>query len=103
MKFDLKILKPKKKFKKGGIHINPNVYWEISLAMVFFVMLVLVIFGFFLFKKVNNELSLTSDMNTKIETIDKARIDKALEYFNKRAENSKEIINSPSPIVDPSR
>jgi hypothetical protein len=103
MKLDLKILKPKKKFKKGGIHINPDVYWGILLGVVLVVCVASVLFGYFLFKKTNQNLSVNSAENNSVEKIDQARIDNALEYFSNRANKSSEILNSPSPIVDPSR
>jgi hypothetical protein len=103
MNLNFKILKPKKKFKKGGIRINPEIYWVSSLGLVFVATVAMVIFGFVLFKKVNTEITITQDDSIKIEKIDKARIDRALEYFTKKTEVSTEVMNSPSPIVDPSR
>ena len=103
MDLNLKKFKMKKKFKKGGIHINPNLYWEISLGFIFVLTIGMVVSGYFLFQKTNAELAATVDNNTNAGAISKERIDKALEYFSKRAENSNAILNSPSPIVDPSR
>lgn len=103
MNLNLKMLKPKKKFKKGGIHINPDVYWGISIGVIFLVAISMMIFGYFLFKKTSAELTSTADTSANADAISKERIDKALEYFSKRAENSNTILNSPSPIVDPSR
>ena len=103
MDLNLKKFKIKKKFKKGGIHINPNLYWEVSLSFVFILVVGMIVFGYFLFQKTNKDLEATVDNNSNAELISKERIDKALEYFSKRAETSNAILNSPSPIVDPSR
>jgi hypothetical protein len=104
MKLDFKIFKPKKKkFRKGGIHINPDIYWGILLGIVFVATISLMIFGYFLFKKTSKNTSSAPNETNQVEKIDRAKIDSALLFFSERAEKSKEILNSPSPIVDPSR
>lgn len=101
---EIKILKRKKIFKKGGLHFDPYIYWEILLGMAFVIATISFILGFSLFRKINKEFILgPEDTSSQIKTISNERIDKVLEYFAKRKQKSNEILNSPSPIVDPSR
>lgn len=99
----IEILKIKKKFKKGGFHTNPNIGWRIILFLVFFMIVISIIFGFYLFRKTNKEFVIS---NTEIKVQDnivkKERLEKVLEYFSEREKKSTLILNSPSPIVDPS-
>ena len=97
----MKIFKIKKSFKKGGIHINPSIYWGISLCIALVIVTAAIILGFFLFRKISKGLTPTEN-SEQIHTISKERIDKVLEYFKKRKLRSAEILNSPSPVVDPS-
>jgi len=52
--------------------------------------------------KINDASVLSVPGASEQETIKKERIDKILEYFSEREKKSIEIINSPSPIIDPS-
>lgn len=101
---NLKIFKIKKSFKKGGAHIRPSTSWKIVLGVAFVLVLVSFVFGFNLFLQINKEFVATSDnSNTQIKIVKKERITKTLDYFSAREQKSNEILNSPSPIVDPSR
>ena len=99
---ELKSIKRKKKFKKGGSRIKPNLYWKYILYMTFFLILISFVFAFYLFIKTNKELSLPTIKTSKKETIKEEELDNALDYFKEREKKSTEILNSPSPIVDPS-
>ncbi|MEK9182471.1 MAG: hypothetical protein AAB809_00140 [Patescibacteria group bacterium] len=100
---EIKIFKIKKKFKKGGIHVNPSVYWNIIQGITFFAIVGSFVFGFSLFRKINKEfISSAENTDKQAETISKERIDRALEYFSDRENKSESILNSPSPIIDPS-
>ncbi|MFA6586001.1 MAG: hypothetical protein WCS86_02460 [Candidatus Paceibacterota bacterium] len=102
MNFNLKFLKKKKKFRKGGSGIKPDLYWRYILCMTFALVLIFCIFGFYFFMEINKEsVSLFPGVSGK-ETIKKERIDKVLEYFKEREKKSVEIINSPALIIDPS-
>ena len=99
----IKIFKNKKSFKKGGFHTNPDNWWEIVLVIALIVVLALFVLGFYLFRKTNKELTVPEpENNEQIETVTRERIEKALEYFSEREKKSTEILNSPSPIIDPS-
>lgn len=100
---EIKIFKIRKSFKKGGPHTNPDVYWNILQGVALVIVLGAFIFGFLLSKKINQELILsTENINQQAETISKERIDQALEYFSLRKQKSDQILNSPSPVIDPS-
>lgn len=95
--------KDKKVFKKGSYEIDPNPFWN----LVLFISALMIIFAFFftllLFKKVNKEVTLSSNDGTLgASTLPKDRIEKVLEHFKAREDKSKEILNSPAPIIDPS-
>jgi hypothetical protein len=99
----IKFFKTQKSFKKGGMHIHPEIYWGICLCLAFVIIITSIIFGFFLFQKINQTLTATGDNNKiPIPAISKERIDKALDYFSEREKKSAEILNSPAPVVDPS-
>ncbi len=101
----MKIIIPKikKNFRKGGIHADPNIYWDILLFLFAVIVVASFIFGFSLFQKTNKEFTL-SDENTDSQrgTFSKDRIEKVLEYFKERENKSASILNSSSPIIDPS-
>lgn len=96
-------LKKKKVFVKTNTQPNPNVYWMAIFYLGFILTVAAFIFGFYLFVKVNQEEALPPlEKNEQLDKISKSRIDKVLEYFKEREKVSTQIINSPSPVVDPS-
>lgn len=99
---EIEFLKKEKKFKKGGLGIKPDLYWRYILITTFILILVFCVFGFYIFMGINKEPILPAVSSNEQETIKKDRIDKVLEYFKVREEKSNEILNSPSPIIDPS-
>ena len=100
---EIKIFKIKKSFRKGGLHTNPDVFWDIIQSMALLVVIGLLVFDFFLFNKINKEFTPPSNSaNSQAETISKERIDKVLKYFSDRKNKSDDILNSPSPVIDPS-
>ena len=97
-----KFFSGQKKFKKGGLVTNPDFFWNILLSLFLLLVIVALIFGFFLFKKINKETFLDdSGSYRKVDTVNKERLDKALDYFSKRKNKSSEILNSPVPFIDP--
>lgn len=100
---EIKIFKIKKSFKKGGLHTNPDVYWNVLQIMALIIILGSFVFGFYLFQKMNKEFILsTENTDSQVKTVNKEGIDKVLEYFSEREKKSTSIINSPAPIIDPS-
>ena len=99
---NLKFLKKKKKFKKGGLGIKPDLYWQYILLATFILIILASVFSLYIFWEVNNASTLSVLNTGEQEAIKKERIDKVLEYFQERGKKSLEIINSPSPIIDPS-
>jgi len=98
-----KIFKIKRKFRKGGLRVNPDTSWEIIVCVAFVIIIASFIFSFNLFGRVNKEFAApTGDNSGQIDIVKKERIEKALEYFSEREKKSAEILNSPAPIVDPS-
>ena len=100
----LKIFKKtEKNFRKGGFHINPDICWEVIIYVAFAVVVLFFIFSFYIFGQVDIENTPVSPAgNTQSQAIRKERIDKVLQYFSDREKNSTNILNSPTPLVDPS-
>jgi hypothetical protein len=99
----IEIPKIKKKFKKENFKINPGVYWK-TMVILFLVLAVgIAVFAYNLFSQINDDNdSLIAEANQKIEKEKKDKINKVLEYFSERETKSNEILNAPSPVVDPS-
>ncbi|MFA5778058.1 MAG: hypothetical protein WC870_01015 [Candidatus Paceibacterota bacterium] len=99
----IKIFKNKKSFKKGGVHTSPNTIWGFVLCAAFGLTLMFFIFGAYLFIQTKQEFVLpATNENGQAPKVNKERILKVLNYFFEREKKSVEILNSPSPIVDPS-
>lgn len=91
-------------FKKKNYDIDADFYWKIVLYITFFLLLFGAFFGFYTYLKINKDTnSSKSTSSLQVGKVDKARIEKVLEYFSSRANTSENIMSSPSPIVDPSR
>ena len=99
---NLNFLKKKKKFKKGGLGIKPDLYWKYILCIAFLLIIFSCAFGLYLFMEINKESVLPVININEQNIVKKERIDKVLEYFSEREKKSLQILNSPSPIIDPS-
>lgn len=99
---DLKFLKRKKRFKKGGSQIKPDLYWKYILLVAFILFIISCVFAFSLLTEINKKLILSTENVNRQETIDKEKLKEVLEYFSKRKLESTKILNFPSPIIDPS-
>jgi len=97
--------KRKKNFAKrrGGLLMNINFYWKLSITIVFIIFVIFVFVGYDLFMKnsANSEL-VAGSIESQVRTIKKERIDNVLQYFSSKEKKSNNIISSPSPVVDPS-
>jgi hypothetical protein len=83
--------------------IDPNIYWKWVFALAFLVVLGSFVFGFYIFSKV--ETKDASDSGAQAGTaraIQKEKIYKALEYFEAKHNKSNQILEAPSPVIDPS-
>jgi preprotein translocase subunit SecY len=70
---------------------------------VFVAIIFTLFFGYHLFTETNQEPALSlSNAGGQIENINEDHLEKVLNYFSKREEKSNQILNSPSPVVDPS-
>jgi hypothetical protein len=99
---EIKFLKKKRDFTKEEINIKPNIYWRYILYITLILAIFSCIFGLYLFMEVNKKLDLPVVNTEEQGVVKKERINKALEYFKERENKSIEILNSPSPIIDPS-
>lgn len=99
----IKFFKTKKDFRKKTAIVNPNLYWNIILYVTFALIILSFVFGLWFFSKTSTEPPVSAvDINGQIGVVKKQRIQKVLEYFSEREQKSAEILNSPSPVVDPS-
>ncbi|MFA5827551.1 MAG: hypothetical protein WC839_03605 [Candidatus Paceibacterota bacterium] len=99
---EIDFLKKKKKFKKESFRVKPDFYWRRILYVWVVLILASCVFGFYFFMKMNRELVLPVISTGEQNAIKKERFNSILEYFKEREKKSIEILNSPSPIVDPS-
>ena len=99
----MQLFKKQNNFRKENFQFNLNPFWKLSVFVVLFFVIFSFFFGYYLFVQVNQEpvLSITS-YDRQIPMIKKDRLDKTLNYFSERGKKSAEILNSPSPVVDPS-
>ncbi len=100
---EIKFLKNKNNLKKARVHIDPFPYWVIAFSTFAAITLLGLVFGFYLFTKINKEFAaLDPESKTPTETIKQSRLKEVLDYFSKREEAAKSIIVNPSPVADPS-
>jgi hypothetical protein len=100
----IKFPKFKRSFKKGGIHNSPDIYWDIIQLVSLLIILASMVYGFFLFRTINDAFNQTNNnVSDKNTAVNKDRIESALKVFEIKEKTSLDIINSPSPIIDPSR
>ena len=100
---NLNFFKTQKKFKKSEHQPNPDLYWRAILFVTFILIFLSFVFGAYLYLNINKEDFLsTVEYNGQSKKIGKDRIDEALEYFTERANKSENILNLPSPLIDPS-
>jgi len=100
MKIDF--LKNKKKFKKGGSGIKPDRYWRCIICITFILIVFFLVFGWYFFEQTSRGLTPSISSTSEQEIKEEEKIGKALQYFKIRENKSVEILNSPSPIIDPS-
>jgi flagellar basal body-associated protein FliL len=98
-----KFLVKKRSFKKGSKTTNPDIFWIFLLVVASLFMIAFSIFGFLLFKQINNEMFFENNLESgRKDTTQQERLNKVLEYFSLRQDKSLNILNSSSPFVDPS-
>lgn len=98
----IKLFKTKKNFKKKNLELNPNFYWKLIICLTFILAFVSFTFGYYFFIRIKEEPTFSAENTNKKQVIEKERLEKVLEYFSTRKETSREILNSPVPVVDPS-
>jgi len=68
----------------------------------FIAIILLVLFGYSLFRQTNQEPVLLSKYTSgETPLVDKNYITKVLDYFSQREDKSNKIVNSKAPVVDP--
>lgn len=98
----IKFFKTKKNFKKKNLELNPYLYWKLIVLSAIILTTGAFVFGYYTFIQTQEDStdSIKNSINKK--PIEKERIEKVLDYFSLREKKSVQIINSPSPVVDPS-
>jgi len=100
---NFKIFNLKKSFVKKDYNYNIALYWRIIVFVFFVVIIISFIYGFLVFTEINKDSG-----SPEVNNVDKAsqnrkdRIDEVLESFSQKEQKTNVIINSPSPVVDPS-
>ncbi len=98
----IKFFKIKKSFKKHDLAFSSDFYWQLIVFIAVILILTSFAFGYYLFVQVDKETVISVDDTSGQPVIKKERLDKVLKYFSLREKKSNEILNSPSPVVDPS-
>ena len=100
---NIKFFKKENNFKKKNFAFNSNLYWKIFVAGTLVIILFIFYFGYNLFMQINQESAIpATNTSGQIPTVSPDRMKKALDNFSARETKSNQIINSPSPVVDPS-
>ena len=101
MKIDF--FKKENNLKKKNFTFNPAFYWELAVFIVFVIIILSFFFGYYLFVQINQNPVLPATLGgEQTVTVSSDRLEEVLNYFSAREEKSNQIINSPSPVVDPS-
>jgi len=104
MKINFLKTKKQKKFKKQNFDINVNFYWRFLLFISLALIIVAFVFNTYLFLKINGDF-VAPEIKTsgQIEKVKQIRVKNVLDYFTGKETKSTSILNSPSPIIDPSK
>jgi hypothetical protein len=104
MKINFLKFKKEKVFKKENFDINVNFYWKILLYISLAFIVFAFVFGSYLFLTINKDFVLPDTQKSRqVEKINQIRIKNILNYFIDKETRSTIILNSPSPVVDPSK
>jgi len=99
----IELFKLKKSYRKKDYKVNPDICWAAILVISVVMIAISVLYGFSLFFEINKDFtSYSITTNDQAEKSRKTRLENALQYFAEREKKSESIINSPSPVVDPS-
>jgi hypothetical protein len=97
----IKFFEKKKVFRKDS-GIKPDLCWRYILYITFILILTAFAFGFYVFMKINQDSISPSLYVLQQKGIERARFDGVLNYFTASEKKSTDILNSPSPVKDPS-
>jgi len=99
----INFFKKENSFKKKDFTFHSNLCWIIVFIITIIIILLSFVFSYHLFIQINQEpaLPLTNN-NGQLPVVNQDRIEKVLNVFSERENNSKQILNSFSPVVDPS-
>ena len=99
----IELFKFKKSYKKKDYQINPSIYWTTILVISALMIVVSVFYGLSVFFEINKDFtSYPITTNDQTEKNREIRLENALQYFSEREKKSESIMNSSSPVVDPS-
>ncbi len=98
----IKFFKKEKSFKKEDLKVNLNLYWQCAVGGAAVIILLSFLFGYSTFTGLNDDTNTYAGVSDSVPTVSNDRIEKDLNYFSDRAQESTDIINSPSPVADPS-
>ncbi len=96
------LFKIKNNFKKKNPELSPSFYWKLIVGVAFVLILVSFTFGYYVFNEMQKEADLSAGNFTKRPPVRKERLERVIEYFSGREKKSIQILNSPTPVVDPS-
>ena len=98
----IKFFKKHKNFKKESSWLNLNFYWKLVVCTTLLMAIASIFFGYYFFRQISKENNAELVGGEELESVKKERVEETLEYFSSRKQKSNQIINSPSPVLDPS-
>lgn len=97
------LFKKENNFGKKNFVLNPNIFWEFSIIFIFIFFIFSAFFGYNLFTQINQESVLIGDVKGgNVPSVKEERMKRVLDYFTSKENKSLEILNSKSPVIDPS-
>ena len=99
----MNIFKFEKKYKKKEHILNPRILWIMSLMVSFLIIIFSIMYGVIMLIDINKDFNPEGlQLMNETEKNREIRLEKAIEYFSNKKETTIRIINSNSPVVDPS-
>ncbi len=100
----IKLFTKENNFKKKDFALNSGFYWKLVVGIAFTIIIISAVFSYHFFVEINREHVLTdAGEGGEVPSINMERFKKVLNYFSEKEQQSIKILNSPVPVVDPSR
>ena len=97
-------LKKEKKLNKVKSDVDVNSYWRLLIIVSLTLIIFAIAFGAYFFININKDFENPSiKTSVQMEKVKKERINNVLNYFVVKSQKTESILNSESPVIDPSK